>query len=118
MRRAFSRAWPSTLMTIAPRSGTSGAHVERELLGGVGNLGDGPLGDVFVAIELLELLGDLVHRGGGVHRSLYEGLLGLDVDLRDVELDLVAGRHLLGDLIEKIVGGGPGHGRQLFLESL
>src|SRR4051794_14448025 len=69
----FSRRSLSALMIDASR--TLRRDVEGELLGAAGHLGDGALGDVLEAIDLLQLGGDLVDRRAGVGRPLDEGLL-------------------------------------------
>src|SRR3954447_5865493 len=70
---------------------------QRELLGAARDLGDRPLGHVVEAVDLLQLGGDLVYRGPRVDRPLHERLLGADVELAHVQLDLVGGRDLARD---------------------
>ena len=65
--------------------------VEGELLRAARDLGDGALRDLVEALDVLELAGHLVDRRRRVDRALDEGLLRLDVELEDVELDLVRG---------------------------
>src|SRR5580698_11510110 len=81
-----SRRLLSALMVVF-RSRTLGGDVEGELLAAVRDLGDGPLGHLLEAIDLLQLGGDLVDCGGRVGGPLDEGLFRTDLQLGDVQLD-------------------------------
>src|SRR3954469_9245267 len=110
-----SRRLLSTLMIVF-RSRALGGDVEGELLAAVRDLGDGALGHLLEAVDLLQLGGDLVDGGGRVGGPLHEGLLGANLQLRDVQLDLVGRRHLARDLIEQVEGRRLGQRGQVLAE--
>src|SRR6266508_4510802 len=103
-----SRRFASALMSGAPR-----VDGQRELLLAARDLGDGALADFVEAVDVLQLGRDLVDRGARIGRPLDERLLGSDVELADVQLDLVGRRHLARDLIEQIERGRLWRRRQL-----